>query len=535
MSNNNKGGNRGGGGSGGKQNYKKDNSSKGQKTQGRDNPTALESNTAGSTTGDQQTEPQQSQQQMEALTVDTSSALEKKISAEVHEAETDSSSKTRLEKLVTSFFQILKDSPPTVEFVKETLKADLTKYQGNYFENLLATVKDKLESIRRFVIQHGIDEPLVVSSASSTEPGEQKQSTEKDDSSAYAPFSRADGKPIADPSNEESSQQLTRSRQYGLRGKVWKALILGPVYISRYSRIAESLANLRTKLDVDTYVESLNEAKLFENLPRTISADEYASYCKECAEYSVTRDDSFRTFRTDPNFCRIVPEQSLVRMCNALINFQNESNSITSISTAKPHNWSWKYTQGLNVFAGVFLYVLPELDAFNVLSTFCAHYIPLYWQLNHIGVQAGCYISDKILQMIDPEIYNHLVKHQIIALIYAFSLVKSMLASIEPLEEAIKLWDFFFAMGPHMSILCVVAQIESLRNELLASEFPKAILDYRHWPKLDAKLLITRAMELVAKLPPDVEEELLTFSKSVIVASTLTKRTEEKTIQSLIE
>lgn len=197
-----------------------------------------------------------------------------------------------------------------------------------------------------------------------------------------------------------------------------------------------------------------------------VTAREYVDLARagKCQRYSLVRDDSFRTFRSYHDFHKVVPEQSIVRVCNA---FDRK------FASAK-----WQYCQGMNVYAGVFLYVMPELDAFNVFSTFCTQYIPLYWKSNHIGVEAGCKLLDRVLFVVDPELYHHLHSREIRlhAILYAFSAIKTMSASAPPLEEALILWDFLLAMGPHMSILCVAAQLYSMREKVRILDKSKAKL-----------------------------------------------------------
>lgn len=191
-----------------------------------------------------------------------------------------------------------------------------------------------------------------------------------------------------------------------------------------------------------------------------VLAEEYVMLCKEkCApkQYQLIRDDSFRTFRTrDPanKFLRAVPEQAIVRVCNAF--------------DRKFASQGWGYQQGLNVFAGVLLYVLPELDAFNLFCILVTQFVPLYFRSNHIGAHAGCVLVDSTLAIVDPELFAHLnsCNPRIRAINSSFHAVTSLCASVPPIDEVLLLWDFLFAMGPHMAILIVVAQLVSIRSKV---------------------------------------------------------------------
>ena len=53
--------------------------------------------------------------------------------------------------------------------------------------------------------------------------------------------------------------------------------------------------------------------------------------------------------------------------------------------------------------------------------------------------------------------------------IYGFASVLTLCACTPPLPEVLRLWDFLFAYGVHLNILCIVAQLVILRNEILNS------------------------------------------------------------------
>lgn len=44
--------------------------------------------------------------------------------------------------------------------------------------------------------------------------------------------------------------------------------------------------------------------------------------------------------------------------------------------------------QGLNIVASVFLYVMPEIDAFFTLRQFITHHCPLYYKKTQKGVRS---------------------------------------------------------------------------------------------------------------------------------------------------
>lgn len=53
---------------------------------------------------------------------------------------------------------------------------------------------------------------------------------------------------------------------------------------------------------------------------------------------------------------------------------------------------------------------------------------------------------------------------------FEFLAVLTLSACTPPLPEVLKLWDFLLAYGAHLNILCVVAQLLLMRDELLAAQ-----------------------------------------------------------------
>jgi hypothetical protein len=168
---------------------------------------------------------------------------------------------------------------------------------------------------------------------------------------------------------------------------------------------------------------------------------------------------------------------------------------------------------------------MPEVDAFYAFSRFVTKKFPLYWISAHIGAHAGCVLVDKILAVVDPDLHGHLIKYKLpSAYLYAFSSVSSLSASAPPFKELLKLWDFLITFGPHFNILCVVAQVISLRDRILKTEQPEQILNYRKWPRLRAKFIISVAMSLLPQLPTDIYDQMCNHGTDSAVASLLTGR-----------
>lgn len=361
------------------------------------------------------------------------------------------------------------------------------------------------------------------------------------------------------PESREAARATTH-RAPSLRAKVWKVLIMGPYLLQKYS-VKESDAHHRSASQYDSSSNPTQSPMATTtgvapagfpqtnstrhstqpSLPHSqfslhlgldssdskstplysdnfVSAEEYIELVRRgpSERYHLVRDDSFRTFRTkgeDNQFWSVVPEQAIVRVCNAF-----------DLKFSKSHKI--EYCQGMNVYAGVFLYVMPELDAFNMFSIFCTEYIPMYWKSNHIGVEAGCAIMDSIVEKIDPAIHNHFKQCNppLKAILHSFHAIKTMCASTPPLTEVVRLWDFILAMGPYVSILCVIAQVLAMRQRILKSDYPKDILDYRRWPLLRSKYIIAVVMAILPLVPTNMLQHLLEHSSNNDIVEHLTKR-----------
>jgi len=208
--------------------------------------------------------------------------------------------------------------------------------------------------------------------------------------------------------------------------------------------------------------------------------------------YDKIRNDTFRTFKTNAHYTARVPEEKLIRLLNAFIHSCGKNEQIS-------------YVQGMNVISAPFLYVMPEVDAFFCFSQFVQFHAPLYFHPGIEGAFTGLKMVDEILKLVDPELYIHLISKNLKAEMYAMPPVLSISACTPPLAELLKLWDVFFAFGVHLNIICVVAQIVIMREELLVSDRP----NLRTLPSLDANLILSVAVQLVRQLPEELYNRLV--------------------------
>ncbi|EPQ31849.1 uncharacterized protein PFL1_00048 [Pseudozyma flocculosa PF-1] len=213
------------------------------------------------------------------------------------------------------------------------------------------------------------------------------------------------------------------------------------------------------------------------------------------------RNDTFRTLATDQGFKERVKEEKLIRLLEAFVWKYCDSED--------PHLvYDFTYVQGMNVLAAPFLYTLPsELEAFYAFSRFIETCCPLYVQPTLAGVHKGLQLLDRCLERLDPSLYTHLRSKNLSAEIYAFPSVLTLCACTPPLPEVLQLWDFLLAFGVHFNVLCIVAQLHIMRNELLDSSSPMKLL--RHFPPLNARQIIQVTVSMARDVPEDLYEELV--------------------------
>ncbi|KAF9180527.1 hypothetical protein BGZ51_006116 [Haplosporangium sp. Z 767] len=233
-----------------------------------------------------------------------------------------------------------------------------------------------------------------------------------------------------------------------------------------------------------------------------VSAQEYVSLVKrgKPEEYDKIRNDTFRTLATDRKFRDAVVEESLIRVLCAFA----WSTQATSIQEA---DVSFAYVQGMNVLAAPFLYTMSEMEAFYAYSNFIKYCCPLYVQPTLQGVHCGIKLLEECLRKIDVELYNDLKAKKLSAELYAFPSILTICACTPPLDQAMQLWDFLLAWGIHLNIICIIAQLHLIRDELMSHASPMKLL--RIFPDLDADKIIRETIRMVKLLPDELYDLLV--------------------------
>ncbi|GAA6062349.1 hypothetical protein JCM10212_005691 [Sporobolomyces blumeae] len=266
-----------------------------------------------------------------------------------------------------------------------------------------------------------------------------------------------------------------------VRSRVWKLLL----HLHDIPPSAPFDASIHPLLDAETY---LNLA----------SRDPSPMFAK-------IRNDTFRTLATDQAFLDKVGEEKLVRCLEAFVWRQidaAESGHPTTIDPAVP------YVQGCNVLAAPFLYVLPsQLEAFACFTAFTENLAPRYIRPTLVGVHDGLHLVDLCLSSLDPTLFAHLSTHNLSAEIYGFPSILTFCASTPPLTEVLELWDFLLAWGVGLNVVCVVAQLWTMRDKLLASKTPMKLL--RTFPPLNSKEIVPLVVQFLGDLKSELYDAVV--------------------------
>lgn len=218
-------------------------------------------------------------------------------------------------------------------------------------------------------------------------------------------------------------------------------------------------------------------------------------------------NDTFRTFQSDPLFRRRVTQNSITRVLNAVAWRLNDAHEARVNGWQSPptlsefggspdtglmsrHSFTTSartdasttndaeqigYVQGMNVLCAPFLYAArSEVEAFTAFEKLITQECPGYVRGSMEGVHKGLALVDRALEVVDPKLYTHLMNNHMEAKIYAFASVLTMCACTPPLPEVLRLWDFLFAYGSHLNILCIVAQLVLIRDDILNS--PRSVI-----------------------------------------------------------
>eukprot|EP00186_Timspurckia_oligopyrenoides_P000120 CAMPEP_0182443670 /NCGR_PEP_ID=MMETSP1172-20130603/2348_1 /TAXON_ID=708627 /ORGANISM="Timspurckia oligopyrenoides, Strain CCMP3278" /LENGTH=338 /DNA_ID=CAMNT_0024639023 /DNA_START=179 /DNA_END=1195 /DNA_ORIENTATION=- len=185
------------------------------------------------------------------------------------------------------------------------------------------------------------------------------------------------------------------------------------------------------------------------------------------------RIDALRTFRADTDFISRVSEASLNRVLNAFCHSRG--------------NQSGCYVQSMSLLCAPFLYQMTEPDAFLAFEKFVSCYAPRY-VTRYSGVLDGFRILERILDVVDRPLSDHLISYDLKPEVYAFPIISTLNSCVPPISESSCLWDICLAFGVYWGILFTVARLIECSAKLRESSRSRAPL-------------VTRELELGLGIP----------------------------------
>jgi len=224
---------------------------------------------------------------------------------------------------------------------------------------------------------------------------------------------------------------------------------------------------------------------------KQVDAERYISLIQRgpSSAYQKIRKDMPRTFMNDEGFSARVPQDKLSRCLNSLVHSCDDIGSTVS------------YVQGMNAICGAFLYVLPEVEAFHCFHKVATELCSAYLVPDISGVHTALKLMTKALEHVDPDLYSYLSSKG-----YHPELLTPPILSLgtatPPLDEVLHLWDFYFAFGVHMNVVCTVAQLVLMREKFMSHSSPCSL--FRSLPPLDAQMVLSLSITIVRQLPSEL-------------------------------
>ncbi|RSH94798.1 hypothetical protein EHS25_004604 [Saitozyma podzolica] len=226
------------------------------------------------------------------------------------------------------------------------------------------------------------------------------------------------------------------------------------------------------------------------------------------------KNDTFRTLATDTQFKGKVKEDMLIRLLEAFV-WKNHGSERDGLP--------FTYVQGMNVLSAPFLYTMPsQLEAFACFSTFIEHSCPLYVQPTLVGVHRGLkgwlaeplpaarsVFEDCRLGAVRSSPEQKPLGRALRVPIgtHPLRVHTAPRGGTATMGVAVDSRSFLLSFGVHLNILCVIAQLLLMRQDLMDSPSPMKIL--RTFPPLDARPVIGVTVALVKDIPEDLYRELV--------------------------
>ncbi len=171
---------------------------------------------------------------------------------------------------------------------------------------------------------------------------------------------------------------------------------------------------------------------------------------QSCPEAMIDKikDDTFRTFKGNDLFWSKVQVETLQRVLSAIAT-------------------DFGYVQGMNVLLGPLAFAMPEPDCYLCLHRLISVHMPTYVLKNLDGVHRGVQLFGALLQTLDPQLHAHLGRKIPDLTIFSLRFILTLMASAQPLEAVLRLWDALFAFGVHLNLVVLCVHLMASRDKIL--------------------------------------------------------------------
>jgi hypothetical protein len=192
--------------------------------------------------------------------------------------------------------------------------------------------------------------------------------------------------------------------------------------------------------------------------------------------YETILIDVTQAFTVNTEFNTRIPIHKMKRLLNSFVWKHSKDENI-------------KLINGITSIVAPILYTMGEVEGFYSFDRLITKVVPLYFHPEGNGIQSACSLLGQVLEEIDPQIYNILMKDNLnnnidlsprnwaiecmchknrfnISNSYLID-ISSLMTCQQPFSEVIKLWDFFMGYGFQFCLLCIASQIILHREEIV--------------------------------------------------------------------
>lgn len=75
-----------------------------------------------------------------------------------------------------------------------------------------------------------------------------------------------------------------------------------------------------------------------------------------------------------------------------------------------------------------------------------------------------------MFQLVDSQLYSFLKGKNVTSHVFVFSPLMTFCASMTPLDEVVRLWDFYMEFGFHYNVLVVLSHLVMARDVVMKCE-----------------------------------------------------------------